>query len=1533
MADGLNLNARINIEVSAREAQALVGVLGSMDKAAAGAAKSIEGVERATAKALSSQGSSGQGNLSQIKAQEKAYASYSQNIQVAARSTRELNSVNAAAARAATARIQAEQTVIAEMSRSRYALYDVASTYGAVATAALGLAGVWTAAGISFEQDFASVIRTSGLQAKQDIDNLRESLIDLTVNMPVGFGDVAQVATIAGQLGVAASDVDTFTESITRFSATTNVSVETASKSLGRLAQLTNTPISQIENLSSSIYLTGINAVATEDAILSIASQIATAGDLAGFSADQIIALSSTFASLGIAPERARGSVQRIFGEITASVSEGGEALQAFSDVSGLSAQTFAEQWQSNPQAAFSAFINGLDRVAKSGGDTNAMLKDLGIGAVRDIQALQALANNTEVYNAALADSKSGFDSAAETQKGYAIQNDTVAAGLTQLVNTLKAVLATANNNAPLKAFVGALQQAAEVALSLARTKVGTFFAIAGVAILGTVGILATYRAGMALATASVYGLRVAQANLSADTGRTRVTLGVLTSELLRFTMGARGAQAAATGASTAVRTLGTSSGAAAAGIATAGTASNASAAAMTRGAAAARIFTGALRTAAIGTGVLAGFAAIGLAIEAISNEMESAETKAAKFFGSSAGLSDALLKDTQAGKDAAGAIGTLSKSVTIVTEDLNANGEALSDVLGRQVAMTDATDGTTTSVQNQSIVVGENTREWVLNALATGEAADAMSQWFADYGALANNVQGFDLGNLLDVAIDPNGNAVGQVDSLIDAQRRLAQARADEIGLSSQQLDQAVLLGNAKDTELRGYLEQITALNALKPALEAISTQVDTSAGQLEYLGALSEATGLDLTGLGDDAADLSTDLESTGTAAENAATSMFAIQGASVAVQNAMFALGESVRENGTSFDAFSENGRANLDALQQTVTAMANAAGDDTQAFVGSLSNMLATLESAGVDTSNELGFVQDQLLGLVNSEYGLNLDTSVARQSIQEFINDSVRALQAVALLEKRKFQTATFGTGKTPGLGAGKIGADLAGASAYANRQREIQSQIEGLQDLGKSAAQAGTQGSRSSKSFQDGYNKADKAIRKANDSAAKSGKAAKKGADEAQQAIRTLVDYASDLTSVTSRAFDIRFSVQNAADDVAGQFETMQKNAEAAAKAIADANQKIKDIDASIQSLKANNKTLQYQLRVAIEYGDTLRANEIRAQLAKNNAELSGLNGDRNSTVKDLKSAQDAASTSLLGNSAAARANRAAVQSLVGAYQKQIIALIQSGASTEVVNAETARLRAEFQRSLSQMGFNRAEVIRYDAAFDDLAVAIANVPRNITVTANADPAQQALNEFVARNTGRVIELQANVNSPGSIGGGAYEATGINVGAGGINVYGQAGVRAGIIVGDSMKIYGAIAGNAGVIVGGRASGGPVPEYHARGGVAGMKAQGTDTVPTMLTPGEYVTQKRAVDYYGLDYMNALNNMTLPRSLGDTSGSAGRGSTSTNMGPSLVELVPSQIAEIARAVKTQINLDGRTLAESNNRQNVNSNVRGTS
>jgi TP901 family phage tail tape measure protein len=65
------------------------------------------------------------------------------------------------------------------------------------------------------------------------------------------------------------------------------------------------------------------------------------------------------------------------------------------------------------------------------------------------------------------------------------------------------------------------------------------------------------------------------------------------------------------------------------------------------------------------------------------------------------------------------------------------------------------------------------------------------------------------------------------------------------------------------------------------------------------------------------------------------------------------------------------------------------------------------------------------------------------------------------------------------------------------------------------------------------------------------------------------------------------------------------------------------------------------------------------------------------------------------------------------------------------------------------------------------------------------------------------------------------------------------------------------------------------GGLIPKYFKRGGFAGIGgagalkftmgkfAKGTDTVPAMLTPGEFIMSKYAVDSYGVDTMRKINN----------------------------------------------------------------------
>ena len=85
----------------------------------------------------------------------------------------------------------------------------------------------------------------------------------------------------------------------------------------------------------------------------------------------------------------------------------------------------------------------------------------------------------------------------------------------------------------------------------------------------------------------------------------------------------------------------------------------------------------------------------------------------------------------------------------------------------------------------------------------------------------------------------------------------------------------------------------------------------------------------------------------------------------------------------------------------------------------------------------------------------------------------------------------------------------------------------------------------------------------------------------------------------------------------------------------------------------------------------------------------------------------------------------------------------------------------------------------------------------------------------------------------------------------------------------------------------------ATGGMVPKYY----VAGGYSKGTDTIPAMLTPGEFVVRKNAVDSFGVNNLNKIND-----------GSYG-GSSVYNYSLNVNVKSDSSPDDIARTVMTQI------------------------
>lgn len=226
------------------------------------------------------------------------------------------------------------------------------------------------------------------------------------------------------------------------------------------------------------------------------------------------------------------------------------------------------------------------------------------------------------------------------------------------------------------------------------------------------------------------------------------------------------------------------------------------------------------------------------------------------------------------------------------------------------------------------------------------------------------------------------------------------------------------------------------------------------------------------------------------------------------------------------------------------------------------------------------------------------------------------------------------------------------------------------------------------------------------------------------GLTETTKKVRTLTDYTSDLQSVWDRAFQIRFDPQSTLDGIATKFQEMRD-------AAAETRRNIRQLQADLGLLNADLNAQQYFLSIAQKYGDEKRAQALQAQIAKTRADIAD-------KTADLTAEQQKNNRTLTGNTQAARDNRATITGLVQQYQANVAALAASGLSTDELKRRTEQLRQDFIAQATQLGFNRQELGLYTAAFDDVRVAINNIPRNITVGFNPDPAIQALNEFAAR---------------------------------------------------------------------------------------------------------------------------------------------------------------------------------------------------
>lgn len=306
---------------------------------------------------------------------------------------------------------------------------DSAESFGSRATQAVdAVSSVLAAAGISaalkeikegfdecvqasmdFESALTGVAKTTDL-TDEELADMSDAIKAMSTEIPASTTEIAAVAEAAGQLGIQKDALLDFTRVMTMLGTATNMTAEDAATALARFANITGMSADNYDRLGAVIVDLGNNFATTESEITQMGTRLASGGRLAGLTEPQIMALAAAMSSVGIEAEAGGTAMTQTLNAIEKAVATGEDSLQSFADVAGMSADSFAEMWNTDALGALTAFIRGLGNLDEQGESAVLVLEDLGLTGIRQSNMLKSLALAADQMDSAVQTANTAWD-------------------------------------------------------------------------------------------------------------------------------------------------------------------------------------------------------------------------------------------------------------------------------------------------------------------------------------------------------------------------------------------------------------------------------------------------------------------------------------------------------------------------------------------------------------------------------------------------------------------------------------------------------------------------------------------------------------------------------------------------------------------------------------------------------------------------------------------------------------------------------------------------------------------------------------------------------------------------------------------------------------------------------------------------------------------------------------------------------------------------------------------------------------------
>lgn len=241
---------------------------------------------------------------------------------------------------------------------------------------------------------------------EEEFEHLKDAALNFSRTHVTSADQILEIEAIGGQLGISARNLEQFGTTVSNLDIATNMDTEDIALNLAKLSNIMHFGQDQYDSFADALVRLGNNEPALESDIMQIATRFAGMGANVDMATSDVLAFATAATATGQKAAAAGGAMQRTIGRIEKAVDSGGEALESYAAISGMTAEEFANTWNDKsdhgPARAMQAFVEGLKRVKEGGGSVTNTLAGIGITGVRDMQLLSGLTNTTDVLSDSL---------------------------------------------------------------------------------------------------------------------------------------------------------------------------------------------------------------------------------------------------------------------------------------------------------------------------------------------------------------------------------------------------------------------------------------------------------------------------------------------------------------------------------------------------------------------------------------------------------------------------------------------------------------------------------------------------------------------------------------------------------------------------------------------------------------------------------------------------------------------------------------------------------------------------------------------------------------------------------------------------------------------------------------------------------------------------------------------------------------------------------------------------------------------------